>query len=390
MENNTNKRKASPEITSDDAAGKRMRLDEDRTSTPPRNNADILKAEGALDDFNPTRNEDGSSTGKSPTTRHVDRDQSPRRSPAAQRRPSATVATGPPTRRNVSQEEKKRGQRLFGGLVSTLNRSASGPQQQRRREIEKRQQERAQQRRVEDEKRRAEKLAGLKRRREIAQVELDEQAVCYYLFPFRDEVCTGLMRCVCLDEYPTLGHVRQSPQSAHKERAETCKPFFSHSASAIPASAIWLTPSQYYLPWELTTEQNDIVEDQVDEAEETIAHERQDFKARKEQRLRALGVVPLPRSPSPLPQESAQKPDRGPEPGPKPEAEPEAEPELEVKPVSTSETQSKEAAVDDTGLLVQDISTKDIALPSPKVGNTTEYDEHGDEVLHDEEDTVIY
>ncbi|KAK4140325.1 pinin/SDK/memA/ protein conserved region-domain-containing protein [Dichotomopilus funicola] len=328
MENATNKRKASPEITTDDAAGKRLRLDEDQTPAPPRNNADTLTAEGASDDFNSTRNGDESFTGKSPATRHTDRNPSLRRSPAAQRRPSATVAAGPPTRHNVSQEEKKRGQRLFGGLVSALNRSASGPQQQRRREIEKRQQERAQQRRVEDEKRRAEKLAGLKRRREIAQVELDEQAM-------------NTRHAAMLDKAHSL-HTKAEPRL-------------------------------YYLPWETTIEQDDIVEDQVDEAEETVARERADFKARKEQRLRALSVIPRPRSPSPPPQKSEQKPDRKPEPelepGPGPGPGPEAETESEVKP---------------------ETSTKGIAVPSPKTGDTTEHDEQGDVVLHDEEDTVIY
>lgn len=75
-------------------------------------------------------------------------------------------------------EEKKRGQRLFGGLVSTLSRTTSSTQQQRRLEIERRQHEKAQQRRAEDEKRRAEKLEQLKRVRQIEQVKLDERAVC--------------------------------------------------------------------------------------------------------------------------------------------------------------------------------------------------------------------
>lgn len=75
-------------------------------------------------------------------------------------------------------EDKKRGQRLFGGLVSTLSRTTSGSQQQKRLEIERRQQEKAQQRRAEDEKRRVERLEKLGRMRRIEQVKLDEQAVC--------------------------------------------------------------------------------------------------------------------------------------------------------------------------------------------------------------------
>jgi hypothetical protein len=79
-------------------------------------------------------------------------------------------------------EEKKRGQRLFGGLVNTLSRTTSGTQQQKRLEIERRQHEKAQQRRAEDEKRRAEKLEQLKRTRQIEQVKLDERAVCHTSF----------------------------------------------------------------------------------------------------------------------------------------------------------------------------------------------------------------
>lgn len=171
-----NKRKASPEVNTEDAIGKRMRLEDGDANTHPSNGVKA-EAEDILDGHAPTRNErNGSITEGSPTrTRRGDREPESRRSPEA-RRPSATA--GPPVRRNVSLEEKKRGQRLFGGLVSTLSRTASSTQQQRRLEIERRQHEKAQQRRAEDEKRRAEKLEQLKRVRQIEQVKLDERAVC--------------------------------------------------------------------------------------------------------------------------------------------------------------------------------------------------------------------
>lgn len=77
------------------------------------------------------------------------------------------------------QEEKKRGQRLFGGLLSTLSQSTPNGQQKRRQEVEKRQQERAKQQKADDETRRKEKLAQLKTVREAEQIKYDEATVCW-------------------------------------------------------------------------------------------------------------------------------------------------------------------------------------------------------------------
>lgn len=80
-------------------------------------------------------------------------------------------------RKSSVQEERKRGQRLFGGLLSTLSQSTPNGQQKRRLEIEKRQQEKAKQQKAEDEVRRAEKLAKLKAIRKVEQVKFDEESV---------------------------------------------------------------------------------------------------------------------------------------------------------------------------------------------------------------------
>lgn len=80
-------------------------------------------------------------------------------------------------RKSSVQEEKKRGQRLFGGLLSTLSQTTPNGQQKRRLEIEKRQQEKAKQQKLEDEVRRAEKLAKLKAIRKEEQVKFDEETV---------------------------------------------------------------------------------------------------------------------------------------------------------------------------------------------------------------------
>lgn len=80
-------------------------------------------------------------------------------------------------RKSSIVEERRRGQRLFGGLLSTLSQSTPNGQQKRRLEIEKRQAEKAQQQKHDDEVRRAEKLASLKTVRRTEQTKFDEESV---------------------------------------------------------------------------------------------------------------------------------------------------------------------------------------------------------------------
>ena len=89
------------------------------------------------------------------------------------------------SRRSSVQEEKKRGQRLFGGLLSTLSQSTPTGQQKRRQDIEKRQAEKAKQQKLDDEVRKAEKLAKLKEIRLAEQINFDEESVssvCFRVF----------------------------------------------------------------------------------------------------------------------------------------------------------------------------------------------------------------
>lgn len=79
--------------------------------------------------------------------------------------------------RPSKEEEKKRGKRLFGGLLNTLSQTNTGSQQKKRREIEQRQHERAQKQRAEDEKRRGEKLARITEARLQEQIKFDEKVV---------------------------------------------------------------------------------------------------------------------------------------------------------------------------------------------------------------------
>ena len=166
----TNKRKASPDPAAEDVTAKRSRVEEGDENG---GNGVDHEMKDTHNGTIPDKEQDGRHTERSPRSHRAEAEPDARRSPEA-RRPSASG----PGRRNFTMEDKKRGQRLFGGLVSTLSRTTSGSQQQKRLEIERRQQEKAQQRRAEDEKRRVERLEKLGRMRRIEQVKLDEQAVC--------------------------------------------------------------------------------------------------------------------------------------------------------------------------------------------------------------------
>lgn len=77
----------------------------------------------------------------------------------------------------MTQEDKKRGKRLFGGLLNTLSQTGSSSQQKRRQEIERRQQIKMKEQTAEDDKRRAEKKAELHKIRMEQQIHFEEQVV---------------------------------------------------------------------------------------------------------------------------------------------------------------------------------------------------------------------
>lgn len=108
------------------------------------------------------------------TTRRESDEQREQAAPPSRKAPLSPEQT----RKNVSLEEKKRGRRLFGGLLNTLSQTTpNNPQQKRRKEIERRQQERVQQQRVEDDRRRTDLLAERRRFRDAKQVDFEERMV---------------------------------------------------------------------------------------------------------------------------------------------------------------------------------------------------------------------
>ncbi|TQN73357.1 Pinin-like protein 1 [Colletotrichum shisoi] len=153
--------------------------------------------------------------------------------------------TNAPRRAPLSKdEEKKRGKRLFGGLLSTLSQTNASSQHKKRREIEQRQHERAQKQRAEDDKRRTEKLARITEARWREQIKLDEKAM-------------------------KTRHVNMLAM-AHSLRSKA-------------------KPPVYYRPWKLTSEQEDRIDGQIEDAKVVIAREVEAFRGRKEEHGRRYG-----------------------------------------------------------------------------------------------------
>jgi hypothetical protein len=110
---------------------------------------------------------------------------SPKRpKPEDEPRPTSddTARNEQPSRDEIARlklEERKRGKRLFGGLLNTLSQANTNGPNKRRREIEQRQHERVQRQRHEDDQKRAEQLARVKRVRMAEQISFEEDVVSF-------------------------------------------------------------------------------------------------------------------------------------------------------------------------------------------------------------------
>ncbi|ROT40494.1 hypothetical protein SODALDRAFT_330217 [Sodiomyces alkalinus F11] len=143
------------------------------------------------------------------------------------------------------EEEKKRGQRLFGGLLSTLSQTSStSSQQKRRREIEQRQQERAQKQKAEGERRLSERLAA------VNAVRQEEQK------PFEEKVMK----------------TRHANLLARAHSLQTKA-----------------EPQIYYRPWKLNRKQADTIDEQISAAKAIISREVEELELRKEEYDRRHG-----------------------------------------------------------------------------------------------------
>ncbi|KAF4957523.1 hypothetical protein FSARC_11254 [Fusarium sarcochroum] len=187
----------------------------------------------------------------------------PRRGSTQNRRDSYGGSPGVDVdrRKLATQEEKKRGKRLFGGLLSTLSQTAGNTQQKRRLEIERRQQERLQKQRVEDDKLREEKRARVTAVRKGEQIGFDEEVM----------------------------------RNKHSKMIAMAQYLRTRSH-----------PQIYYLPWKLTEAQEDEIDGQIRYAKVTIECEVEAFNKRREQHTNQGRRSPVPEeATAPLKEESA-------------------------------------------------------------------------------------
>ncbi|EPQ64412.1 hypothetical protein BGT96224_2607, partial [Blumeria graminis f. sp. tritici 96224] len=120
-------------------------------------------------------------------------------------------------------EEKKRGQRLFGGLLSTLSQSSPNGQQRRRLEIEKRQLERAKIRKVQDNVNKVERIAKLNAARIKEQSKFKKESANPEKFQIQKSNMLAMANFLCTKTEPKL----------------------------------------YYKPWELLPEQEEEIKSQI-------------------------------------------------------------------------------------------------------------------------------
>jgi len=162
-----------------------------------------------------------------------------------QQSPPQREANEKPSRKSSIQEEKKRGQRLFGGLLSTLSQSTPNGQQKRRLEIEKRQAEKAKQQKLDDETRKAEKLAKLKAVRQEEQIKFNAESM-----RIRHSNILAMANFLCTKAQPKI----------------------------------------YYKPWELLPSDEERINAQIAEAEAIIKRETEEFNTRYPQAAAAASI----------------------------------------------------------------------------------------------------
>lgn len=266
------------------------------------------------------------------------------------RRPSAAKPAA------SREEERKRGRRLFGGLLSTLSQTNSSTHQRKRQEIERRQHAKVSLQQAEDDKQREAKLDRLRQIRRRAQIDWEEKVM----------------------------HTR------HDHLLATAKFLYTRTQ-----------PRIYYLPWEPTADQEDLIADQVRDAEDIIERETREFKQRKAERLEALGEPARPASES---DHAPKRPARRSPPPPSPPlekgaaAEDEAEPSSRHKRPVGNETDTDQLLPGDPPPTHHDTSkTTNASSPTSAEQSNRggrhqerEADEAGDVMVEGEEDTVIY
>ncbi|KAI2706468.1 hypothetical protein DTO012A7_5231 [Penicillium roqueforti] len=265
-----------------------------------------------------------------------------------------------PTRlRTGRDEDRKRGQRLFGGLLGTLSQSSSSAAQRRRADIEKKQQEKLKSQDAE--------FGELKKRRK-------EQ---------RDEI----------RRRETPLYEREAMQTRHSNMLAMAH-FFKTQAE----------PALYYKPWQPRPGDDSTVKQQIEEAEATIAREVAEFEARYPPEAF------VPEQPMLVETQPTQAETQQPASEEKPQLSEEQQqtgghqdqpsvPEHEADPTDSKSKETAQGAPDTVGVDTKG-QTSDPAKTDEVTANVEESavqdqhdahrDDDGGEVVEDNEDTVIY
>ncbi|KAJ5714753.1 uncharacterized protein N7483_011934 [Penicillium malachiteum] len=269
-------------------------------------------------------------------------------SPQSQRQqhssPKGDVAPGQSEEKKTSRtgrkdDDRKRGQRLFGALLGTLSQSSSSAAQKRRADIEKKQQDKL--------KSQADEYDGLKRKKKERRDFIRRKETPFY--------------------------EREAMQTRH--------------ANLIAAAHFLKTrtePILCYKPWQYRPGDEAIIQDQIKEAEEIVSREVAAFEAQypPEAFTRQDIVSSIVPTSNDEPEEQAQK-DSAP-----------AKPDASVPESGFKETEKPTEELEEKHEQVQSTEPDNVHECSTVSGEDLEHHDHrdddGGEVLEDNEDTVMY
>ncbi|KAJ5783070.1 hypothetical protein N7457_004844 [Penicillium paradoxum] len=281
-------------------------------------------------------------------------------SPQSQRRrpsspPSVTKdSTEPrPARLRAGREEdRQRGQRLFGALLGTLSQKSSSAAQRRRADIEKKQQEKLKSQDAE--------YGELKKRRKEQREEIRRREKPLY--------------------------EREAMQTRHSNMLAMAH-FFKTRAE----------PALYYKPWQPRPGDDSVIEQQIEEAKATIAREVAEFEARYPPEAFA------PQQPAEIeaqPQAGVEKTEKYDETQQVDGSQdPPSAPEPETNPTDPESKETAQGAPDTVGVdahdqtsdpVQTDGTTANVGESAVQDQNDAHRDDDGGEVVEDNEDTVIY
>ncbi|CAI7569170.1 unnamed protein product [Penicillium bialowiezense] len=266
--------------------------------------------------------------------------QSERRRPSSPPASTRESTEKPPKPSGSRDEDRKRGQRLFGGLLGTLSQKPSNAAQRRRADIEKKQQDKLKTQDVEYDE--------LKKRRKEERDEIRRRETPLYE---REAMQTRHTNLIAMAHF-------------HKTRAQ---------------------PALYYKPWQPRPGDESVIKDQIEKAEALVAQELADFEAKYPPEAFA------PKLPTPEPQPEQEKPAEQQQSDTQPD-----QPSAQVNSADAGTKEQVESAPDTERLETNEAASIPQLDETPAKIDESVHDQHGahnddgGEVVEDNEDTVIY